>query len=315
VRTIFYTLGVCLVGLGFFLVFPALLETTLQTQDWTVFALASFVCLFFGVNLMLTNKSDEYNLTTRQTYLLTTLLWVVIPIFSGLPFYFTSTSYHLNFTDAVFEAVSGMTTTGSTVYANLDNAPRGILLWRSMTQWLGGMGIIVLTMIILPYLRVGGMQLFRTESSDRSDKILPRTHDVAIVTVASYITLSTICAIVYYMCGMTEFDAINHAMTTLATGGYSTHDASFGHFTSPLLQWMGTLFMMLGGTPMLLYYTFLTNRVANRQLLYQTKVLWIEVAVVLLIMTLYVYNTSDKGLEDSFRLSGFNMVSGATTAG
>ena len=314
-HTILYTLGICLVGLAFFLVFPALLEATLHTNDWQVFALTSFLCLFVGGCLILVNKRDSYTMSTRHVYLLTTVLWVFIPIVSGLPFYFTSTSYHLGFTDAVFEAVSGMTTTGSTVYANLDNAPKGILLWRSMVVWIGGMGIIVLTMIVLPYLRVGGMQLFRTESSDRSDKVLPKAHQVAFVTTISYIALSGLCALAYYLSGMTGFDAINHAMTTLATGGFSTHDASFGYFKNPLIHWMGVLFMMLGATPMLLYYTFFTNRHANRPLLYQTVVFWLQVAIIVFIVTVYVHRTEHMPYEEALRLTAFNIVSVATTTG
>lgn len=316
VRVIFYTLGICLLGLGLFMLFPALVETYMDTQDWRVFIASAFCCCFVGGCLMMTNRSPSYEMTLRDTYLMTTVLWIVVPIFAGLPFYFTGTGYHLDFTDAVFESVSGLSTTGSTVIAGLDNAPKGILLWRGLTVWIGGAGIIVMVMCVLPYLRVGGMQLFQMESSDRSDKILPRTHQIAIVSTLSYIAVSAVCAFVYWLCGMSAFDAVCHAMATLGTGGFSTHDASFGYYRNPMLEWMGTLFMMVGASPMLLYYTFVTSRAANRPLLYQTKVFWLEVAAVILVMAAYVYHhVPDMTFEKALRLSAFNIASVATTTG
>lgn len=316
-RVIFHTIGLCLVGLAFWLMVPALLETTLHTHDWEVFAFTALLSLFIGGMLVFTNRGGNRSMSTRQIYLLTISLWIVIPVVSALPFYFTTTSYHLSFTDAVFESVSGMTTTGSTVYSHLDAAPKGILLWRSLVQWLGGMGIIVLVMIIFPHLRVGGMQMFQSESSDRSGKVLPRVHEIAAVTTISYISLSVLCALMYRIGGMTGWDAINHAMTTLSTGGYSTHDASFGYFDkSPFLEWMGSLFMMLGATPMLLYISFFTNRTANRPLLYQTKVFWLEVIVIVLAVAAYITHTMPHmDFSVALREAAFNIVSVATTTG
>lgn len=314
-NVIFFTLGICLVGLGIFLVFPALLEMTEPTQDWGVFAVISFLCVFFGIGMMILNQRSRYNITVRQIYLMTSILWVVLPIVSGLPFYFTSTDYALSFTDSVFEGVSGMTTTGASVYAKLDVAPRGILLWRSMTIGIGGMGIIVLTMMILPFLRVGGMQLFQTESSDRTEKVMARTHHIAALTTITYLALCFLCALAYYWGGMSWFDAINHAMCTLATGGFSTHDLSFGYFNSALIQWIGVLFMMLGATPMLLYYTVLTRHAANRALLYQAKAYWLGMGLAVFAVAVYNCFNEDMAFSTALTLSAFNIVSIGTTTG
>lgn len=236
-------------------------------------------------------------------------------MFAALPFYLTSTDYHLSFTDAVFESVSGLTTTGSTVYTGLDAAPRGILLWRSILEWIGGIGIVVFSMTIFPYLRIGGMQLFQSESSDRSDKILPRVGQITTVLFIVYIGLTSLNILAYYLAGMTGFDAINHGLTTISTGGFSTHDASFGYFESPVIQWLGTIFMIAGGTPLMLYFYFLLGKMPSRPLLSQAKAMYIGLALVSVIMALYLYKTQNMPFEESLRLSAFNIVSVVTTTG
>ncbi len=315
-RAVFYTHGICLVGLSLFLLIPAILEVGLHTNDWAVFVLTSFFCMFAGGGLMLANRGHQVEMGIRHVYLMTATLWLVLPVVSGLPYYFTSTAYHLDFTDSVFEAVSGMSTTGSTVYTGLDSAPKGILLWRSLTVWIGGMGIIVLTMSILPFLRVGGMQLFKTESSDNAEKVLPKTSQLAAATTLSYIALSAIGALGLYLAGMTGFDAINHAMCAMGTGGLSTHDASFMYFKSPAVEWVGILVMMFGATPMLLWYSLVTRHSSNRILMHQSKVFWAEIALVTLAVAVYIYFTiDDMQFKDAIRLTAFNIVSVGTTTG
>jgi trk system potassium uptake protein TrkH len=314
-RTVFYTHGICLIGLALFMLVPGIYEIYLGTGQWKPFGVSAFICFFIGGVLSLTSKQDEYELSLRNGYLLTTTLWISLPFLGGLPFYLTSGTYHLSITNAIFESVSGMSTTGSTVYVGLDDAPKGILLWRGITCYLGGIGIVVLTMGMLPYLRVGGMQLFQTESSDRSEKILPRTHQIAILTTVIYTLLIILCAIAYYLGGMTAFDAIAHSMPTLATAGFQTHDMGFEYFHNPRLEWIGAVFMVAAATPMLLYYTLIIRHSANKALLEQSKFFWGQLIVIVSAVTAYLYATSTKPFEESLRQATFNLISIATTTG
>jgi trk system potassium uptake protein TrkH len=193
--------------------------------------------IFVGGTLILALRMDKIALDRRQAFLLTSLAWLLLPIVGAVPLLLSSLG--MDVTDAVFESVSGLTTTGSTVLFGLDAMPPSILLWRSILQWLGGIGIIAMGIAILPFLRVGGMQMFRLESSDRSDKVVPRASQFTALLLAIYVGLSLLCAICYALAGMTVFEAVNHAMTTLSTGGYSTSDGSLGHFENPLIQWLG----------------------------------------------------------------------------
>jgi trk system potassium uptake protein TrkH len=314
-RTVFYTHGVCLIGLALFMLIPAALEVYQSTIYWKPFGAASFICLFIGGALALSNQQNEYKLSVRDGYLLTTTLWISLPFLGGLPYYLTSGTYHLSVTNAIFESVSGMSTTGSTVYVGLDAAPMGILLWRGLTCYLGGIGIVVLTMGMLPYLRVGGMQLFQTESSDRTEKILPKTHQIAILTTIIYTALIMLCAISYYFGGMNVFDAITHAMPTIATAGFSTHDSGFEYFHKPALEWIGAFFMVAAATPMLLYYTLLIRHSANKALLEQSRFFWAQLFVIVSAVTTYLLFTSDKPFEEALRQTTFNLISIATTTG
>jgi len=198
---------------------------------------------------VLTTKGRPFDLRFRDAALLTALSWFVVPAFAGLPLMGAPTN--LNFIDAYFEAVSGITTTGATVLTGLDKLPSSILLWRSTIQWLGGIGIIGLALVILPFLKVGGMQLFRLESSDRSENLAPRVRSVAAAVGQIYLALTIGCFVAYWLFGMTPFDALNHAFTTVCTGGFSTHDASFVYFHSDALEWVSVVFMLGGGLPFL----------------------------------------------------------------
>src|SRR3989338_8671083 len=221
-------IGALLVALSVVMLVPVLAEIVARSNDWQAFLSSAVVTGFVGGALMLANQTEERDLTHRATFIVTSLGWLSVSAFSALPFAFSEVD--MNYTDAFFEAMSGITTTGSTVMTGLDRTPPGILLWRSLIQWIGGVGIILTAVAILPFLRVGGMQLFRTESSDRSEKVLPRPGQIAVAIGEVYLLLTLLCALAYIVGGMTAFDALNHAMTTISTGGYSTHDASFGYF-------------------------------------------------------------------------------------
>lgn len=315
-RTVLMTQGLALVILAIFMTFPALVEVIYGSHDYNVFLLTSFICLFLGSILVLTNQVDKYELKVKEVYLLTVLTWTSLSFFGALPFYFTSSVYHLSLTDAIFETVSGLTTTGSTVYVKLDEAPKGILLWRSLLVFLGGAGIVALGMTIFPFLRVGGMQLFQSESSDRSDKVFARVHQVGRAILITYLLLNILCAISFYLGGMDWFDAVNHAMAAIGTGGFSTHDASFGYFQSPKLEWIASFFMMLGGTPLLLIFYILMGKKPNRPLLSQAKAFWVGMGVVIIITTSWVYySVPNMGFYEVLYKTTFNLTSIVTTTG
>lgn len=251
-RPILLVIGILLIILALFMAPPMVADLAVGNPDWQVFLAASGVTLFTGVNLLLMNRAPGFGeITGRQAFLLTTSVWIVISFFGSLPLMFSELD--LDFADAFFEAMSGITTTGATVVVGLDTAPPGILLWRAILQWLGGIGIIVMGVAILPILSVGGMQLVRTESSDLSEKILPRAAQIAGAIGMIYLTMTFVCAAVYWISGMPPFEAALHSMTTLSTGGFSNHDNSIGEFANPRVEWTGAFFMLLGGLPFVLY--------------------------------------------------------------
>ena len=292
---------------------PAIFDVTVGNPDWQVFALAAALTLFIGVMLVLMTRGDVRNISIRQAFVLTTVVWVVIPSFAALPLAFAD--LELSYTDAFFEAMSGLTTTGSTVMLGLDFTPPGILLWRSLLQWLGGIGIIAMAIAILPLLQVGGMQLFRMESSDTSDKVMPRTTQIVTYISVLYLALTALCALLYWFGGMSGFDAITHAMTTIATGGFSNHDASIGFFKSPAIDATATVFMVIGGMPFVLYLQAL--RGAPARLIRDSQVRWFLVIVFMSILIMWFYRAGV--VEDSafarLRSVAFNVVSVITGTG
>jgi len=250
-RPVLLVIGILLSTLGAAMLLPLLFDIAAGNPDWMVFAASSGVTLFVGVALCVSNWGRTRDLNTKQAFLLTTVSWVALTAFAAIPF--TWSSLQLSYTDAFFEAMSGITTTGATVLSGLDNMPPGVLLWRGLLQWLGGLGIIVMALSVLPMLKVGGMQLFRVEGFDTAGKILPRATQIAGELSVLYIALTAICAAAYSIAGMSAFDALVHSMTTIATGGFANYDASFGHFASLPIEIIAVVFMILGGTPFVLF--------------------------------------------------------------
>ena len=269
--------------------------------------------MFIGVMLVLMTRGNVRNISIRQAFVLTTVVWVVIPCFAALPLAFAD--LQLSYTDAFFEAMSGLTTTGSTVMLGLDFTPPGILLWRALLQWLGGIGIIAMAIAILPLLQVGGMQLFRMESSDTSDKVMPRTVQIVTYISVLYLALTFLCAILYWFGGMSGFDAITHAMTTIATGGFSTHDASLGYFDSAVIDVTATVFMVIGGMPFVLYLQALRGAPAG--LIRDSQVRWFLVIVVASVLCMWAYRVfgAEGAVLGTFRATAFNVVSVITGTG
>jgi trk system potassium uptake protein len=312
-QPIVFVVGIFIIALGIVMGVPAIADIMTGNRDWLTFTVSGAGGLICGVLMILSSYRERITLSVHQAFLLTTSAWVAASAFGALPFYFSELD--ISYTDAFFEAMSGLTTTGSTVLVGLDSMPAGILLWRSILHWIGGIGIIVMAVAILPYLRVGGMQLFRTESSDRSEKILPGAAQIAAAITRVYALLTVLCVLAYWLFGMTAFEAVNHAMATLSTGGFSTFDASFGHFQQPALHWFATLFMLAGGLPFVLYIQA-THRM-NLALLWHSQVRALVMFLVVVIGVLSVWLSLFQGFDFwvALRLVAFNVVSIVTTTG
>jgi len=305
--------GILLLILAAAMLIPALLDLLVDNPDWEVFLAAAFVTGFAGGALTLTTWNSGQDLSLRAAFLLTSSTWVVLPAFGALPFVFSELA--LSYTDAFFEAMSGLTTTGSTVITGLDVAPPGLLIWRSLLQWIGGIGIIVTAIAILPLLQIGGMQLFRLESSETSEKALPSAAQIAATVGVIYVVLTSVCALAMWIAGMSAFEASAHAMTTIATGGFSTSDSSVGHFDSAAVDYVVTVFMIVGSLPFLLYYQVLRGR--PLQLWRDAQVRWFVaiVAIVVLGMTVWQVLANQVGALSAFRYAAFNVTSIITGTG
>ncbi len=312
-RPILYVNGILLSILSLAMLIPAAVDVFMDNPDWKTFAISAFFTAFFGAIMILTNQGEVHKLNLRQAFVLTTTSWLVLVLFASLPFMFSD--LEASFADSFFEAMSGLTTTGSTVMVGLDNFPPGILLWRALLQGLGGIGIIVVAMAILPMLRIGGMQLFRTESSDKSDKALPRARQVATSIMGVYAFLIFLCFTLYWTQGIGAFDAICHALTTVSTAGFSTHDLSFSYFNNPTLEVIAIVFMLLGALPFVLYVHALHGR--PESILKDSQVRWFLAVTIfaISIMTVWVSNTESMEWMSAIRYSAFNIVSVITTTG
>lgn len=311
-RPIIFVLGLLLTILAVAMLIPAGVDALFGNPDWEVFLASSGVTLFIGVAMILTTRSGWSGIGIRQGFLMTSLAWLVIAIFGALPLAFCELD--LSYTDAFFESMSGITTTGATVITNLDGAPPGILLWRAILQWLGGIGIIVMAISILPLLQIGGMQMFRIEAFE-TDKVLPRAAQLAAAISVVYVSLTFFAAVVLWSLGMSGFDALAHAMTSIATGGYSTKNASIGHFGEAEIQWAVSLFMLMGSIPFVLYLQVLRGR--PFALLRDTQVQWMLAILAISIAAMtanLIYNDRLVG-HDALRHATFNVISIMTGTG
>ncbi|MEQ8709977.1 MAG: TrkH family potassium uptake protein [Rhodospirillales bacterium] len=292
---------------------PAIIDIIRGDDDWKAFAASAAGTFFIGISLILTCRGEDMRLTIRQAFLLTSLSWVVLTTFAALPFMFSK--LELSYTDSFFEAMSGITTTGATVITGLDFAPPGILLWRAVLQWLGGIGIIVMAIAVLPMLRVGGMQLFRMESSDQSEKVLPRAAQIASSIGLIYVGLTLVWAVMLWFAGMGKLEAVAHAMTTIATAGFSTADASIGHFDSAAIDWIITFGMMASALPFVLYLQAFRGQ--PFALIRDTQVRWFFSILGAVIASLVAWQTFANGEPwyDALRYVSFNVVSVMTGTG
>jgi len=277
-------------------------------EDSHSFLSSSFITILIGTLFMLANLQDKYELNLKQTFLFSTFTWIAVALFGSIPFILSDLDFSLS--DSFFESMSGITTTGSTVITNLDDSPKSILMWRAIMQWLGGVGIIVMAITVLPLLKVGGMQLFKIESSDKPEKILPRATQVAFIIISTYLILTLFCAFFYKILGMGLFDSIAHAMTTIATGGFSTHNESIGFFKNSNIEIVAIIFIILGSIPFISYLKFIKG---NKKIFFQD--IQIKGLVYLFIFSTFImflyllFNNSNNLLIEKIRIASFNVVS------
>lgn len=291
---------------------PMMVDLYYENNDWRVFFLCALITGFFGGLMVLTTSDDDISISTKQGFLMITVCWIGLSLFSALPFWLSE--LQISFTDAFFESVSGLTTTGSTVFTGLDTVPKGILIWRAVLQWLGGIGIIIMAFSILPFLKVGGMQLFQAELSEQ-EKATPRMTTFASSIGALYLSLTILCAFCYYLAGMNHFDSIAHAMTTIATGGFATYDTSFMHYQTfnPLI--VATIFMILGGLPFILYLKAIRGNLGPLFSNAQVRCFLIIAGIATFSCMVILMANHNTSLESSFIYSSFNVVSIITGTG
>ena len=310
---IIYLIGMLLCILSLFMMIPAFVDWLYGNNDWPAFVGASLLTLFVGAILYLSNRdSTTEHLELRQAFLLTNSAWISIALFGSLPFLLSEID--MSFTDAIFESTSGITTTGATVINNLEATSHGILIWRALLQWLGGVGIIVMALAVLPMLSIGGMQLFKTESYETPDKVVPKAASFAAGISIVYITLTVVWALMLWFAGMPLFDSIAHAMTTLATGGYSTRSDSLAAFNSSSIEIIVIFGMIVGSLPFVHYLAITKKGLKNLFKDDQVKLFLTLIVFVVLIVSIYL-NLNDIPFLEALRLASFNVISIITGTG
>jgi trk system potassium uptake protein TrkH len=309
-KTVFFTLGILQIILGVFMFIPIVFQFIYSEIDSSFFG-ASIVTIIFGTLFFLSNLDHDKKLTLQQAFLLTALSWLSIAIFGSLPFVFSDLNF--SFVNAFFESMSGITTTGSTIISNLDEMPKSILLWRAILQWLGGIGIIIMAITLMPIMNVGGMQLFKISSNDSSEKILPKSKEIALRLIYIYISLTLFCGLTYKIFGMSFFDSLTHSMTTIATGGFSNYNESIGFFNSVSIEISAMIFIILGSLPFIAYIKFLSG---NKRILFNdVQIRTFFKIIIYSIIILSIYLMISGSTELNLRSVFFNIISILTGTG
>ncbi|MBE0427171.1 MAG: TrkH family potassium uptake protein [Nitrospirae bacterium] len=314
-RLILYFIGVILIFISFFMIFPVAVSVIYGQTD-TIPLIASFgiTSISGSVLYLFTKGHKREDIRHREAFIIVTLTWVIMSFFGSVLFLLTGTFN--SFTDAYFESMSGFTTTGASVLTNIEAVPKGVLFWRSMTQWIGGMGIIVFALAILPLLGTGGMQLFKAEVPEISvDKLRPRIIDTAKALWIIYVTLTATDAILLYTAGMSVYDAVCHSFTTMATGGFSTKNESIAHFKSHSIEYITSLFMFLAGINYSLYFYVFKGKFSKLWRSNEFRFYLAITTIATLLVTVYLWMSSYTSLIESFRYSLFQTVSIMTTTG
>ena len=311
-KTVFFTLGLLQIILGLSMIIPIFAQVIYNELD-AGFIGSGIISIIFGMLFYLSNLDHDKKINLQQAFLLTSLSWLSIAIFGSLPFIFSE--LNLKVVDAFFESMSGITTTGSTIIVDLNGSPKSILLWRAMLQWLGGIGIIVMAITLMPIMNIGGMQLFKISSSDTNEKILPKTKEIAVRLMLIYLSLSIACMILYKLCGMSLFDSITHSMTTIATGGFSNYNESIGYFNNDLIEITSIIFIISGSIPFIIYLKFLNGErkvfISDIQIRSFIKISIIST----LVLFFYLVVKNESFTEIDFLSVTFNVVSILTGTG
>ena len=309
-KTVFFTLGILQIILGVFMFIPIIFQFIYSEIDSSFFG-ASLVTIIFGTLFFLSNLDHDKRLTLQQAFLLTALSWLSIAIFGSLPFVFSDLNF--SFTNAFFESMSGITTTGSTIISNLDEMPRSILLWRAILQWLGGIGIIIMAITLMPIMNVGGMQLFKVSNNDSSEKILPKSKEIALRLIYIYLSLTLLCGATYKIFGMNFFDSLTHSMTTIATGGFSNYNESIGFFNSISIEISAMIFIILGSLPFIAYIKFISGN--KKVLINDSQIRTFFKIIFSSIIILSIYLMISDSAELNLRSVFFNIISILTGTG
>ncbi|NCW79845.1 MAG: TrkH family potassium uptake protein [Pelagibacteraceae bacterium] len=310
-KTVFLVIGFLLIILGFFMIIPYIVEITIGDKTHT-FLLSSIFSIFIGSLMVISNQTEDRMLNIKQAFMMTTFSWVAITLFASIPFMYSS--LNLSFTDSFFESMSGITTTGSTILDNIEKASKGVLIWRAILQWLGGIGIIVMAITVLPLLNIGGMSLFKSEGIE-FEKILPSSKAIALATTRIYFILTVICALSFWIFGMDYFDAVAHALTTISTGGFSTHSKSIGFYDSVSIETTAMIFIIAGSIPFLTYLKYLKG---DKKAFFtddQIKGFLQFVIFASIIIIIYSYFFVKESIPHNIRESVFNVVSIITGTG
>ncbi len=311
-KTVFFTLGILQIILGTSMAIPIIFQIIFHELD-SSFVGAGIITIVFGVLFFLSNLDHQKKLNLQQAFLLTALSWLSIAVFGSLPFIFSDLK--LSITDAFFESMSGITTTGSTIITNLNDSPKSILVWRAILQWLGGIGIIVMAITLMPIMNVGGMQLFKISSNDVSEKILPKSKQISQRLIIIYSILTLLCATFYKIFGMNYFDSLTHSMTTIATGGFSNYNESIGYFQNAKIEITAIIFIILGSVPFITYIKFLSGNkkifISDSQIKSFLKIILISI----IILSIYLIFRNESISVKILRQVSFNVVSILTGTG
>ena len=311
-KTVFFTLGILQIILGIFMIIPIITQVIYGEFD-SSFVIALIITFIFGILFLISNLDHDKKINLQQAFLLTSLSWISVAIFGSLPFFFSKLD--LSFTDSFFESMSGITTTGSTIITNLELAPKSILIWRALLQWLGGIGIIIMAITLMPIMNVGGMLLFKVLNNDSASEVLPSSKEISIKLIFIYLSLTLLCGASYKFFGMNVFDSLTHSMTTIATGGFSNYNDSIGFFNSPKIETIAIIFIILGSIPFISYIKFIAGN--KKIFLTDSQINTFIKLIVISIVILYLFLIFKNG-NFSFsylRSITFNVVSILTGTG
>lgn len=312
---VIFIIGIMFVLLSIFMTLPVIFLANSEAPNAMAFAESAAIVFLAGVLAIVLTANKPRDLKPRYMFVLTVSSWFVVALLSSLPFYLSDNG--ISAADAFFEGTSGITTTGATVLTGLDGMDADLLLWRSILQWIGGIGIIGMFVAVLPLLRVGGMRLFATESSEWTDKALPRMKTLSRGLLFVYVVFTSVAVITYWLSGMNFFDAFNHGLTSIATGGFSTSDSSMGKFGSDLILLEASLFMMIGSMP---FFLFVREMHGQRGVLWRDQQVRLFVGILLavpLLLTLYRWQVSEIDFDPihGYIATLFNVTSVVTTTG